>query len=140
MLLLLTWHCYFVAFHVSSHNNVMSESQTWDIEFLFMFQCEGSNSHFETYKSCIFCLSINSFLNCYGKPISRQFYCWFSSCVCDLSYQVSWWEIKHLVCLTVICKTCLGSHASVMLRKNATKLLVILGLLAWLTECHFEAK
>ena len=68
MLLLLTWHCYFVAFHVSSHNNVMSESQTWDIELLFMFQCEGSNSHIETYKSCISAWVIISFLDFMVRP------------------------------------------------------------------------
>ena len=76
MLWLLTWHCYFVAFHVSSHNNVMSESQTWNIDLLFMFQCEGSNSHIETYKSCISAWVIISFLDFYGTTIYRQFCVW----------------------------------------------------------------
>ena len=59
-----------------SHNNVMSESQTWDNNALFMFQCEGSNSHIETYKSCISAWVIISFLDFHCTTIYHQFCVW----------------------------------------------------------------
>ena len=47
----------------------MSESQTWDNNALFMFQCEGSNSHIETYKYCMLTWVDILFLDSHGTAI-----------------------------------------------------------------------
>ena len=64
-----------------SHNNVMSESQTWDNNALFMFQCEGSNSHIETYKYCMLTWVDILFLDSHGTTI-------FASDTFELSLQL----------------------------------------------------
>ena len=59
----------------------MSESQTWDIDLLFMFQCEGSNSHIETYKYCMLTWVDILFLDSHGTAI-------FASDTFELSLQI----------------------------------------------------
>ena len=119
MLWLLTWHCYFVAFHVSSHNNVMSESQTWDIDLLFMFQCEGSNSHIETYKSCMFAWVVISFHDCYSRTTPRQFYIWFIIATLTI-VPGKFAENKNPTCLLWYVEICVESRVSEMYAESAT--------------------
>ena len=102
-----------------SHNNVMSESQTWDNNALFMFQCEGSNSHIETYKCCMLTWVVISFLDFYGTTIYRQFCVWIISATLT-TVPVRMLRNKTPVYFLCYVETCVYPFVSEMYVENAT--------------------